>query len=109
MGLFGRFLTAFVTMAVLNSQTADDPVMKAKAQRGSEDLPAVPRSIIEPPPLSPPETHQKDTRGYRSRVSKAKKKGKRSKRGIKAYKLKKKKGKSSLSTRHARKSSRRRR
>jgi hypothetical protein len=42
--------------------------MKARAQRASAqgisegDLPPVPRGIIEPPPLPPPEAHVKDTR-----------------------------------------------
>ena len=48
-----------------------DPVMKARAQRGQGqglnegDLPPVPRGVVEPPPLPPPELHPKDTKGYR--------------------------------------------
>ncbi len=51
---------------------AEDPVMKARAQRAAAqgiaeaDLPPVPRGIVEPPPLPPPEIHPRDTRGYRA-------------------------------------------
>ena len=44
----------------------DDPVMKARSQRAQAqgideaDLPPVPRAILEPPALPPPETHAKD-------------------------------------------------
>ena len=44
----------------------DDPVMKARLQRSQAqgideaDLPPVPRTVTEPPPLPPPETHAKD-------------------------------------------------
>jgi hypothetical protein len=49
----------------------EDPVLKARSQRAKAqgineaDLPPVPRSITEPPPLPPPETHHKDTRAGR--------------------------------------------
>jgi len=42
--------------------------MKARSERAQAqgiaegDLPPVPRGIVEPPPLPPPETHLKDTR-----------------------------------------------
>jgi hypothetical protein len=70
-----------------------DPVMKARAERAQSqgiaegDLPPVPRGIVEPPPLPPPETHLKDTRGG-GRVAKAKghAKGTKSARGGKAAK-----------------------
>jgi len=45
----------------------EDPVMKARSQRAQAqgideaDLPPVPRAIMEPPPLPPPETHVKDS------------------------------------------------
>ena len=45
----------------------EDPVMKARLQRSQAqgideaDLPPVPRTITEPPPLPPPETHIKDS------------------------------------------------
>ncbi len=56
----------------------DDPVVKARTQRaatqgGQEgDLPPVPRGIVEPPPLPPPEAHVKDTRRGRRARSRAK-------------------------------------
>jgi hypothetical protein len=59
--------------------------MKARAQRASAqgisegDLPPVPRGIIEPPPLPPPEAHVKDTR--KGRRVKAKLKTRRGKAG----------------------------
>jgi hypothetical protein len=51
----------------LGAQTFDDPVMKARLQRSQaqgieeSDLPPVPRGVMEPPPLPPPETHAKDS------------------------------------------------
>jgi len=48
----------------------DDPVLKARSQRAQSqgisegDLPPVPKGITEPPPLPPPESHVKDTKGY---------------------------------------------
>jgi hypothetical protein len=48
-----------------------DPVIAARSQRAAalgvseDDLPPVPRSIIEPPPLPPPEIHPKDLRPRR--------------------------------------------
>ena len=63
-------LTLFLGCCLLGAQTpGDDPVMKARAERAQAlgvregDLPPVPRGIMEPPPLPPPETHRKDTRG----------------------------------------------
>ena len=52
-------------------QPLEDPVLKAKALRAStptssDDLPPVPRGILEPPPLPPAVTHVKDTPGYRA-------------------------------------------
>ncbi|WP_005031964.1 hypothetical protein [Holophaga foetida] len=44
----------------------EDPVMKARTQRAQAqgvsegDLPPVPKGIIEPPPLPPPELHVRD-------------------------------------------------
>lgn len=54
--------------------------MKARAQRAQAqgineaDLPAVPKSITDPPPLPPPEVHRKDTPG--GRAAKVTRKGK---------------------------------
>lgn len=51
----------------------DDPVMKARQARAAaqgideRDLPPVPKTLVEPPPLPPPETHPKDMPGYRAR------------------------------------------
>lgn len=51
----------------LAAEPQDDPVMRARAQRAAAqgvsdgDLPPVPRGIVEPPPLPPPETHLRDT------------------------------------------------
>ena len=59
----------------------EDPVLRARAQRASAqgiaagDLPPVPRGIVEPPPLPPPEVHVKDSRKGR----RAKGKGRRGK------------------------------
>lgn len=50
-------------------QVIQDPVMLARSQRASSqegDLPPVPRAILEPPPLPEPETHVKDTSGWRA-------------------------------------------
>jgi hypothetical protein len=64
------------------SQAADDPVLLARAQRAEArgipegDLPPVPRSIVEPPPLPPPELHPRDMKGSRaSRATRASRKG----------------------------------
>ncbi|MDE3245340.1 MAG: hypothetical protein KGN80_04575 [Acidobacteriota bacterium] len=53
-------------------QVPEDPVLKARTQRAQAqgisegDLPPVPRTITEPPPLPAPETNYKDTRRGRS-------------------------------------------
>jgi hypothetical protein len=52
---------------MLGAQSSDDPVMKARMQRSQaqgieeSDLPPVPRGVMEPPPLPPPEIHAKDS------------------------------------------------
>lgn len=68
-----------LTGSLLGAQSLlDDPVMKARAQRAQAqgineaDLPPMPRSVTEPPPLPPPEIHLKDTRGGRAAKSQRK-------------------------------------
>ena len=74
-----------LTCSLLQGQTpSDDPVVKARQQRAQSqgvnegDLPPVPRTIIEPPPLPPPELHTRDmvhssrTKARISRVSRRK-------------------------------------
>lgn len=62
------------------SRPAEDPVMRARAQRAAAqgvaegDLPPVPRGVVEPPPLPPPEAHVKDTRKARRAKARASKK-----------------------------------
>lgn len=67
-------------------QVPEDPVIKARTQRAQAqgisdgDLPPVPRTISEPPPLPAPETNYKDTRrGRATRASRSthSKKGRR--------------------------------
>lgn len=51
----------------------EDPVLKARASRAAaqgideRDLPPMPKALVEPPPLPPPETHPKDMPGYRAK------------------------------------------
>lgn len=58
-------------------QAPEDPVMRVRNQRaaaqgiGEGDLPALPRGIVEPPPLPPPEAHVRDSR--KSRKARAQK------------------------------------
>jgi len=62
--------------ALAQSPDPVDPVLKAKAMRALEngkDLPPIPRGLIEPPPLPPPELHSHDIRKGRGVVSKSKK------------------------------------
>ncbi|MBP1773662.1 MAG: hypothetical protein H6P99_2825 [Holophagaceae bacterium] len=74
------FIISSLAMSlVASAQPQDDPVMRARAQRAAAqgpsegDLPPVPRGIVEPPPLPPPEAHVKDTRRGRRTKGKAKK------------------------------------
>jgi hypothetical protein len=79
---------AFVIVSVLSAQPAiEDPVLKIRDQRavsGEGDLPPVPRGVLEPPPLPAPETHVKDTRGWRASKAARKTHGKVLKKGAKA-------------------------
>lgn len=68
-------ISALALGLVATARGQEDPVVKARAQRSAAlglpdgDLPPLPKGIVEPPPLPPPETHVKDTRrGRRSRV-----------------------------------------
>lgn len=88
-----RIALLFLLCSLLGAQALpEDPVVKARARRaqaeGPGDLPPVPRTVLDPPPLAPPESHVKDTPGGRakakaqrktkaSRRSKAAKKGRR--------------------------------
>ena len=66
MDLFKKWGLALTVGWLLGAQPVDDPVMKARQQRSQAqgieegDLPPVPRAIVEPPPLPPPEIHAKD-------------------------------------------------
>ncbi|HEY3401141.1 MAG TPA: hypothetical protein VGK03_10980 [Geothrix sp.] len=77
------FISSLALGLVAAPRAQEDPVMRARAQRAAAqgisegDLPPVPRGIIEPPPLPPPEAHVKDTRKARRAKGKAtRKKGK---------------------------------
>jgi len=91
--IVGTLLVAFGVLTA--QQPSDDPVMKARAQRAAagadQDLPPVPRTVMEPPPLPPPEVNIKDTKGYKAKRGKKGKKGKAVvvKKGAKAKKGKK--------------------
>jgi hypothetical protein len=65
------FISSLALSLVASAQPQEDPVLRARAQRASAqgladgDLPPVPRGIVEPPPLPPPEAHVKDSRKAR--------------------------------------------
>jgi len=79
-------ISSLAMSLVASAQPQEDPVLRARAQRAAAqgisdgDLPPVPRGIVEPPPLPPPEAHVKDTRKGRKAKAKAKK-GKGAKQG----------------------------
>lgn len=66
------FISSLALGLVAAPKPQEDPVMRARAQRASAqgiaegDLPPVPRGIVEPPPLPPPEAHVRDTRKGRT-------------------------------------------
>ena len=73
------FISSLALSLVASATSQEDPVMRARAQRASAqgiaegDLPPVPRGIVEPPPLPPPEAHVKDSRKSRKAKGKAQK------------------------------------
>ena len=74
------FISSLALSLAAPARPLEDPVLWARAQRASAsgvaegDLPPVPRGIVEPPPLPPPEAHVKDTRkGRQARAKKAQK------------------------------------
>ncbi len=80
-------ISLLATALVGQALPQEDPVMRARAQRTatSGDLPPVPRGVVEPPPLPPPETHPKDLRGARrAKASKGKKGSAKARPGRKA-------------------------
>ena len=74
------FISSLALGLVASTQAQEDPVLRARAQRASAqgisdgDLPPVPRGIVEPPPLPPPEAHVKDSRKARKAKGKVKEK-----------------------------------
>jgi len=82
------FISSLALSLVASTAPQEDPVLRARAQRAAAqgvsegDLPPVPRGIVEPPPLPPPEAHVKDSRKAR----KAKGKVKKGKSGVKKAK-----------------------
>jgi hypothetical protein len=71
------FIGSLALGLVASTHAQEDPVLRVRAQRASAqgisegDLPPVPRSIVEPPPLPPPEVHVKDSRKARKAKGKA--------------------------------------
>jgi len=62
------FISSLALGLMASGQIPGDPVMRVRAQRAAAqgisegDLPALPKGIMEPPPLPLPELHVKDTR-----------------------------------------------
>jgi hypothetical protein len=76
MKLVNKWVLSLTVGCFVGAQAiTEDPVMKARLQRAQaqgieeSDLPPVPRSVMEPPPLPPPEIHSKDL--PHSRVSRS--------------------------------------
>lgn len=73
------FISSLAFSLIAAPRSQEDPVLRARAQRASAqgisegDLPPVPKGIVEPPPLPPPEAHVKDSRKGRAVKGKAKK------------------------------------
>lgn len=75
-------ISALALGLVATARGQEDPVLKARAQRAAAlgipdgDLPPLPKGVVEPPPLPPPETHVRDTRqGRRVKHKAVRKKG----------------------------------
>jgi len=72
------FISSLAMGLVASTLPQEDPVLRARAQRAAAqgvsegDLPPVPRGIVEPPPLPPPEAHVKDSRKGRKAQAKGK-------------------------------------
>ncbi len=81
------FISSLALGLVASTHAQEDPVLRARAQRASAqgisegDLPPVPRGIIEPPPLPPPEAHVKDSRKARKAKGKKRRSGSRRTKG----------------------------
>ncbi|MBK9797003.1 MAG: hypothetical protein IPP58_10985 [Holophagaceae bacterium] len=82
------FVSSLALSLIASSQAQEDPVQRARTQRASAlgiaegDLPPVPRGIVEPPPLPPPEAHVKDSRKSRRAKAKKGKTGSRKAKGV---------------------------
>ena len=90
MGFVKIVSLVLVACSFLSAQDLpQDPVMKARSERARSqglkeaDLPAVPRAVLEPPPLPPPETNHKDTRA--GRLAMTHHKGKHGAKGSKRH------------------------
>lgn len=100
--------TALATPAPAKGQSRpnNDPVLQARYLRASaqgiseDDLPPVPKSIVEPPPLPPPELHPRDQKG--SRAARAARRGGKTRRASKAINTKKNKSARRTRTKRAR-------
>ena len=81
------FISTLALSLVASAHPQEDPVLRARAQRASAqgisdgDLPPVPRGIVEPPPLPPPEAHVKDSRKARRAKARGRKGRATSKKG----------------------------
>ena len=77
--MLGLLLSAILVL----DTPQDDPVMQARFKRAQamgideRDLPAIPKVIVEPPPLPPILTSPKDMKGYRGKHSRSKSKKRR--------------------------------
>ena len=71
-----------IAMPTKDTATSDRGEKRASAQGIADgDLPPVPRGIVEPPPLPPPEAHVKDSRKARKAKGKKRKSGAKKTKG----------------------------